>query len=154
MRLSKYNLVSSQADKKIHELQHMVQAVSPAEGWIYTIRKAINMSMRQLAERMHVTTQSVKEMEVREKSGAITLDTLNKVAKALNMKLVYGFIPEAGSIDKMIEQRAEELATQIVMRTSASMKLEDQENSPQRIKQSIKEMKEELKKEMPRYLWD
>ena len=154
MRLSKYNLVSSQADKKIHDLQHMVLAVSPAEGWIYTIRKAINMSMRQLAERMHITTQSVKEMEVREKSGTITLDTLNKVAKALNMKLVYGFIPEAGSIDKMIEQRAEELATQIVMRTSASMKLEDQENSPQRITQAIKEMKEELKKEMPRYLWD
>ena len=154
MRLSKYNLVSSQADKKIHDLQHLVQAVRPAEGWIYTIRKAINMSMRQLAERMHITTQSVKEMEVREKSGTITLDTLNKVAKALNMKLVYGFIPEAGSIDKMIEQRAEELATQIVMRTSASMKLEDQENSPQRITQAIKEMKEELKKEMPRYLWD
>jgi hypothetical protein len=47
----------------------------------------------------------------------------------LDMQLVYGFVPNDGSLDALIEKRAKELATQIVMRTANTMKLEDQANS-------------------------
>ena len=49
------------------------------------------------------------------------------------MQLVYGFVPYDGSLDALIEKRATELATKIVMRTSNTMQLEDQGNSNERI---------------------
>jgi hypothetical protein len=45
------------------------------------------------------------------------------------MQLVYGFVPNDGSLDALIKKRATELASQIVMRSANTMKLEDQANS-------------------------
>jgi hypothetical protein len=70
------------------------------------------------------------------------------------MKLVYGFIPKAGSLEKMIEMRATEIAEEIVRRTSVSMALEDQGNTETRLRKAIQEKTSELKQEMPRFLWD
>jgi hypothetical protein len=47
-----------------------------------------------------------------------------------------------------------EIAKEIVLRTSNTMQLEDQENSKERIEKSIKNKTEEIKTEMPKYLWD
>ena len=46
------------------------------------------------------------------------------------------------------------MAEEIVMRTSHTMKLEDQENSEERIKKAIKDRAEKIKNELPKYLWD
>ena len=54
----------------------------------------------------------------------------------------------------MIEKKAMELAEQIVLRTSATMNLEDQKNTMERLRIAIKDRAEEIKREMPRYLWD
>ena len=70
------------------------------------------------------------------------------------MELVYGFVPNDGSLDALIEKRASQLATKIVMRASNTMKLEDQGNTSSRIEKAIIERTEELKKEMPKILWD
>lgn len=63
---------------------------------------------------------------------------------------MYGFVPQDDSLEKMIEKRAIELAHKIIMRTSTTMKLEDQENSAQRIREAIADMTEELKRGMPK----
>lgn len=147
-------LVLNQLDKKMEVFNQLKQLAVPADGWIKTIRTALNMSLRQLGERMSITPQSLKSMEAREKEGAVTLKTLRDAAAALDMQLYYCFIPNDGSLDALIERKAYELATEIVSRTSASMRLEDQENTYQRRQQSIKELAEEMKREMPKSLWD
>jgi len=76
------------------------------------------------------------------------------VGVALNMDFVYGFVPKTGTLDRMIELRAHMIAQEIVSRTSLSMKLEEQGNSPSRLERAIKEKTQEIKQEMPRYLWD
>jgi predicted DNA-binding mobile mystery protein A len=93
-------------------------------------------------------------LEKREKEGTITLKTLKEVAKAMDIQLVYGFIPNQGSLEALIEKKASELATRIVMRTSNSMKLEDQQNSDKRLQKAIKERTRMLVNEMPKILWD
>jgi len=128
--------------------------VIPHEGWIYSIRNALGMTLRQLGNRLNITAQSAKEIEEREKNGTVSLAVLRQVGVALDMKLVYGFIPKAGSLEKMIENRAKEIAEEIVRRTSASMVLEDQGNTETRLRKAIQEKTAELKHEMPRYLWD
>ena len=54
----------------------------------------------------------------------------------------------------MIEKRAEELAMEIVHRTSVSMNLEDQKPNDARLKKAISEKAEEFNRNIPKYLWD
>ena len=96
----------------------------------------------------------MQSIERREIEGSITLKTLRDVANGMDMELVYGFVPKDGSLDALIERKANELATQIVMRTSNTMTLEDQGNSKTRIQQAIKERATTIKNEMPKILWD
>ena len=154
MIFRKQTLVIEQVDNKLHAFNMLKDAKRPAEGWVHAIRSGMKMSLRQLGQRLDVTPQSIKDLETREKYGTVTLDALDKAGKALNMRLVYGFIPEGGSINEMIAHQARQVATQVVKRTSMTMNLEGQENSPERIERAINELTEELKREMPRYLWD
>ena len=112
------------------------------------------MSLRQLGKRLNITPQSVKEIEEREKQGTISIKVLKQVATALDMKFVYGFIPNDKTLEKMIEKRAAELARKIVLRTSTQMNLEDQKISDERLNKAIKEKTEELKNGTPKILWD
>lgn len=110
--------------------------------------------MQQLGNKLGISKQGVLDIERREKDGSITIKSLKEVARAMDMQLVYGFIPNDGSLDSLIEKRAIELATKIVMRTTATMVLEDQANSKERIEKAIQERANEIKKEIPKILWD
>lgn len=151
--VNQIKLSLNQLDKKL-ELFRSIQVEIQPDGWINNIRTSLNMSLRQLAKRLKITPQGVRQLELREKDGTITLKSLKEAGLALGMQLVYGFMPKEGSLEKMIEKRAYEIAKEIVMRTSHSMKLEDQENSKERIENAIKERAEEIKNEIPSYLWD
>lgn len=126
----------------------------PAKGWIHGIRMALGMSFRQIASRLSITAQSAQEIEARERKGTVTLKTLRQVASALDMRLVYGFVPRDGSFETMIERQARKVAAEIVTRTDHTMKLEDQQVGQERVEKAIQELTQEIKKEMPRYLWD
>ena len=126
----------------------------PGTGWIRAIRTSIGMSLEQLSAKLNIAKQSVHKIEKREAEGTITLNTLRDVAKAMDMRLVYAFVPNEDSLDAMIDKKAKEVATKIVMRTSINMKLEDQENTEQRLEKAIAERTDELKRELPKILWD
>jgi predicted DNA-binding mobile mystery protein A len=160
--LSEYNFTTvrkkslqlQQLNSKMLTLSHLQKTAIPPTGWIKAIRSALGISMLQLGKRLSMTKQSVENMEKREQNGSITLKALKEAARALDMQLVYGFVPNDGSLEALIDRKAKELATQIVLRTSNSMKLEDQENSKQRIEKAIEERTAILKNEMPKSLWD
>ncbi|MBC8344638.1 MAG: mobile mystery protein A [Candidatus Marinimicrobia bacterium] len=146
--------IKNQLDTKLKIFSDLAEMSSPPRGWIFSIRKALNMSLRQLGEKMGIKPQSVHEIEDREKNGTISINVLRQAGRALNMQFVYGYIPEGGSLDNMIEKRAHELAIEIVQRTSVSMGLEDQQTSEENIAQAIEEKKDELIRKMPRHLWN
>lgn len=147
-------LIRDQLDQKIIKLRPLKNLVPPSQGWVFTVRQAINMSLRQLGQRLSITPQSVREIEIRERNGTISIKLLQQVASALNMQFVYGFIPNDDTLEKMVEKQAEALAQSIVKRTSVQMKLENQQNTEKRIEKAIKEKTKELKEEMPGILWD
>ena len=126
----------------------------PPRGWIHAIRTSLKMSLEQMANSMDLTAPTVFAMEKREKNGTISLNNLKKAAAALNTRLVYGFLPIDGSFEKILENQALIVAEKIVMRTNATMKLEDQQVSKERLQKAIKELADEIKNEMPKYLWD
>jgi predicted DNA-binding mobile mystery protein A len=152
--MGKKSLQIQQLNVKMLAFASLQKVAPPPTGWIKAIRNAIGMSMLQLGNRLSITKQSVQNMENREKDGSISIKVLREAARALDMQLVYGFVPNDGSLEALIDRKAEELATQIVMRTNNSMKLEDQENSKQRIEKAILERAFAIKTEMPKTLWD
>ena len=152
--MDKRKLIREQLDSKMIKLRELDDIVVPPNGWIYSIRQAINMSLRQLGQRLSITPQSVKEIEEREKFGTVSIKVLKQVALALDMSFVYGFVPKEKTLENLIERRASIVAKEIVERASLHMSLEDQRNTEERILKAIKEKTEALKKELPKILWD
>jgi predicted DNA-binding mobile mystery protein A len=143
-----------QLNEKLEKLTGLQHLIVPPIGWIKAIRNGIGMSMEQLGKKLSITKQAVMDMEKREKEGAITIKSMQEIAKAMDMRFVYGFVPNAGSLEQMIETRALEIATKIVQRTSTTMKLEDQVNTKERIEKAIKERAVEIINKTPKILWD
>lgn len=152
--MKKNKLQIEQLSQKIKAFQSLDEVIRPSIGWVKTIRTSLGMSLEQLGSKLGITKQSVQSIEKREADGSITVKALEEIASSLEMKLVYGFVPLDGSIEKMIEKKAKILAIEIVKRTSNNMKLEDQENSPSRIQKAIDERTKEIIDQMPKKLWD
>jgi predicted DNA-binding mobile mystery protein A len=152
--MGKKSLQLQQLNDKMLGFVTLKHVAVPPTGWIKAIRTALGMSMRQLGNKLPISKQGIMDFEKREKDGSITIKALKEIGRALDMQLVYGFVPNDGSLDALIEKRATELATKIVWRTANTMELEDQGNTTLRIQKAIKERAEEIKSEMPKILWD
>lgn len=148
-------LLIKQLDRKLGLLKKIEDVQVPEQGWIYTIRTALNMTLEQLGKRLNnMSKQGVKDIEVREASGTITINSLKEAGNGLGLKFVYGFIPNPYSLEELIDLKATELAKSIVLRTQNNMLLENQGNTEEIINEAIKELASELKREMRKSLWD
>lgn len=151
---NKKQLLIEQLDQKLKPFQEGEMVLVPYKGWINTIRTTLNMTMAQLGTKLGVTKQGVNRIEESEAKGSISINSLKEVGDALELKLVYGFVPKDGTIDKLINNKAQTLARKIVLRTNQNMKLEDQGISDEKIKQSVVDLATEIKREMRKSLWE
>lgn len=151
---NKRKLLIEQLDQKLQPFQKTELVLVPNKGWINTIRTALNMTMAQLGAKLKITRQGVKKIEESESKGSISINSLKEVGEALDMKFVYGFVPKNGTIDNLVNIKAEKLAQKIVLRTNQNMKLEDQGIGEEKINKTIKELADEIKREMRKSLWD
>ncbi len=152
--MNKKSLQIQQLNSKMETFGILAQVAQPPIGWVKAIRTTLGMSLLQLGNKLKITKQSVQDLERREKDGTISLKALREAARALDMQLVYGFVPNDGNLDVLIERKARELAQKIVSRTNNNMKLEEQGNSMQRLKNALKERTLIIKTQMPKILWD
>ena len=151
MKSSKIQFFLDETQGKLNPFSILKSEIKPDNGWVNIIRVSIKMSLRQLGERLHITPQGVRDLEKREKEGAITINTLKEVGRVLDMDLVYGFISRHNSLEDMIEERAREIAEEVVLRT---IKLDNQKNSENDIKKAIQQKTYEISSKMPSNLWD
>lgn len=151
---NKKQLQIEQLDQKLEKFQDSAMVLVPTKGWINTIRTTINMTRDQLGTKLEMTKGAIQKIEEREASGQITINKLKDVAQALDMKLVYGFAPNDGSIEKLISKKSEKLARKIVLRTDQNMKLEDQGIGDEKLDKTIKDLTNEIKREVRKSIWD
>ena len=147
-------LLLEQLDRKLKPFKEVKEILVPEKGWVNNIRNTLNMTLEQLGDKLNITKQSVKKIEEREASGTISIKSLKEVGKALDMKFVYGFVPNDESLEEMVDVKAHQLAKKIVLRTNQNMKLEDQANSVEQIINAIEELAVEIKREMRKSLWN
>jgi len=151
---NKKQLLIEQLDQKLENFKDSALVLVPTKGWINIIRTTLNMTRDQLGTKLEMTKGAIQKIEEREASGQITLKKLKDVGEALDMKFVYGFVPNDGSIDDLINIKSEKLARKIVMRTNQNMKLENQGIGDEKINKTIKDLAKEIKREVRKSIWD
>lgn len=151
---NKKRLLIEQLDQNLAKFKDARMVLLPQKGWINTIRTTLNMTRDQLGAKLKLTKGAVQKIEEREAAGQITINKLKDVGQALNMQFVYGFVPENGTIDNLINSKAEKLAQKIVLRTNQNMELEDQGVGNEKIDKLINDLASEIKREMRKSLWD
>lgn len=151
---NKKSLLITQLDQKLQPFAACKNNAVPSKGWVHTIRTSLNMTMEQLGSKLGITKQGVKKIEESEAKGTVSINTLKEVANAMDMQLVYGFVPKNGTVQELVAQKAEKLATKIVLRTHKNMQLENQAIADEKINQAIIDLKEELIRELKKSLWD
>ena len=109
---------------------------------IKAIREALGMTTAQLASRMGLSQPRVVEIEKAEKANAITLNTLERTAHAMDCKLVYALVPRE-SLDQLVEDRARVIVKAQLDIISHSMALEAQsvptENEKEQFEQKVRQ---------------
>jgi predicted DNA-binding mobile mystery protein A len=114
-----------QLDKRLSLLSGADSLACPPYGWIKAIREALGMTTAQLGKRLGVSQPRVVKIEKAEKDGAITLDSLERTAQALDCRLVYALVPRK-PLDDLVAERAKTIAKKRLETTGHSMKLEAQ----------------------------
>lgn len=141
-----------QLDHQLAPLHAASLPIRPDQGWVRTLREALGMSLRQLAERAGVSKASVAQMESREARGAITLASLEKLAHAMESDLFYVILPRRG-VDETVRHRAESLARRLAGEVAQSMELEGQATSEDRVRELVEHHATRLLAD-PGVLWD
>lgn len=118
-------LARSGIDARLRDREISALAERPPRGWIRAIRDALGMTSRQLAGRLNISQPAVAQLERSEANGAIKLDTLRRVADALECDLIYVLVPRA-SLDEIVQTRARVVARRDIATVNRTMRLEEQ----------------------------
>ena len=86
-------LKKEEIERKLQSLGSLKHTQMPASGWIKSIRGYLGLTTKQLADRMGIAQPNVMAIEDRELRKAITLETLEKAALAMDCKLIYAIVP-------------------------------------------------------------
>ena len=114
-----------QLDKRLSAIGNIQALTRPPRGWVKAIREALGMTTAQLAKRMGVSQPRIVTLEKAEARSAITIDSLERAARALDCQLVYALVPRGG-LDELIAEHALRLAKKRLSATSHTMSLEAQ----------------------------
>ena len=102
---------------------------------IWTICPVLDRKLRNYAE--------LKDVEVPAKGW------IHSIKTAINMSQ-----KQLGARLGITGQSVQEIAKNIVLKTSHNIMLEEQENSPERITKALEDRTRQIVDEIPRYLWD
>jgi predicted DNA-binding mobile mystery protein A len=154
MNMGDHGPTLRELDLKLGKFYETAELVIPAGGWLRAIRRSLGMSVVQLAKRLGKTPVTVREIEEREANKSITLKKLIEVGDALGLHFVYGFVPKAGSLDRLIDERALKLASVIVRRKAPAWMYEVQKIGGTGLRRAVREKADEIRSEMPKSFWD
>jgi len=151
MIYKQHDIKIAQLTKAIGEYPRRHKA-PPRSGWVRAVREALGMTQTQLAARLGVARQTVDDLERAEAGRRITLESLDRLAQALDCRVVYAVVPEK-PLGVMRRQRALALAEALLRPGEHSMKLEAQGVSRSERERQRKRLAEQLLHGSPRKLW-
>jgi predicted DNA-binding mobile mystery protein A len=131
-------LALSQIERRLKPLRKQAETTRLRSGWIHYIRTALGMSLKDLATRGKSSVSTVAQAEKREIEGKVTVETLRKMAAAMECEFIYAFVPRE-EIKTILKENARSKARRILAKANTHMTLEGQE-----VRQSMQERIERL----------
>jgi predicted DNA-binding mobile mystery protein A len=142
-----------QMDEALQPFRAVVNTPPPRRGWVRAIQEALGISNRQLAKRLKLKPQTIEDMQEYEAKETIKIQTLRKLAGALNCRLVYALVPDEPLEEMRIEQ-ARKVARRQLTPVAHSMSLEAQGVSDVEQKEELERLVQKLLAGNPRKLWE
>jgi predicted DNA-binding mobile mystery protein A len=140
-------------DNRLNPLANSDAFARPPRGWIRAIREALGMTTAQLAKRLNITQPSVVGLEQAEAARTMSLDTLERAARALDCTLVYALVPHK-PLEQTVQERARERARARLRTISHSMTLEDQRVRDEDEREQLERLVQKLLAGPGSALWD
>lgn len=112
-------------DGRIERIRPLADEPRPHRGWIRAIRDAMGMSTSDLAARLGVRQQTVSDLERSEENDTIKLESLRRVADALDCDFVYFLVPRT-SLESAVAGQARRRAVHYLGVIAHHSRLEDQ----------------------------
>ena len=155
MKLNKRSLHQQrkQLDERLRAWRPISLIPRPRHGWLKAVRESLGISSTQLAKILSTDSTGILKMEKREIEQKVTLEMLDRAAKAMGCKLVYALVPDK-SLEQIVDQKAHEAASKLLRSVSNSMKLEKQELTAEANSAQLKELTQELKAKLDPILWE
>ena len=143
-------------EKKIHPWKKLRTNKRPPSGWLKAVRGALGINTRQLAKRCGVQHSSILKIEKNETQDKASIESLKKIANAMNCQLIYAIVPKTGysSLEEIINYQTQLLAYKLMKQVDHTMKLEAQGTSPKEIQSQTKKLANELKDKMDSRIWE
>lgn len=132
----------------LNRVRRLNMSQRPSGGWIRAIRISLGMSLKQLANRAEMSIANASRIERHEKSGSVTLKTMERIARAMDSEFVYAIVPK-DDIDKIIELQRKHYLNKRIRNTMAHMSLEDQALSDNRVREMMTKLNVDKKR-----IWD
>lgn len=156
MKLNKKKITSQRGiiEKRLRSWKDVSSMEKLETGWIKVVRVSLGVTTRMLAQRLGVSHPSIAQLEKREAEGRASLESIQKVAQAMECQLVYAIIPKNKKYEDILNDRAYKAAKRIVEIVGHNMKLEGQGISRKKTQKLIKEQAHQLKKNLSPLLWD
>lgn len=142
-------------ERKIQPMLALRSDRVPPSGWLKAIRGALGISTRQLAAKLGVEHSAIIQLEKRETEGKVSLETLQKVARAMRCQLVYAIVPEEplSSLESIMDDQAIQAARALISRVDHTMRLEEQGLSPEQSSEQVRDLASKLKADVDPSLW-
>ena len=154
MRAQNRRTARRQLDKRLIKIKKLSEIFTPPpRGWIKAIREALGMTTAQLGRRLGVSQPRVVKIEKSEKDGSITLETLMRIADALECQVIYTLVPKE-PLEKLVYRQAKMLAMQYLKPTSHSMGLEAQSINKADEQEQLQEIIDKIIEKSGSKLWD
>lgn len=143
-------------EARLTKLSPLADLPRPRSGWLKAIRGALGLTTRQLGARVGATHQVIVRQEEREVKGTVTLESLDRTARAMGCRLVYAIVPDTqqGSLEGILNERARTLARKLTKDIGHSMKLESQGVDASDTEVQIERLAQELKMNLDPRLWE
>jgi predicted DNA-binding mobile mystery protein A len=123
------NIARTRLDSRLSQLRSVrAQMAAPRGGWSKAIRTALGMTLEDLANRLGITRSVLLRLETSEQKETIQIDTLRRVADAMNCDLVYALIPRQ-PLQEMVDEQRAYAAKVLNVKTRTHMRLEGQDES-------------------------
>ena len=128
----------------------------PPMGWLKAVRGALGINTRQLAKRCGVQHSSILRIEKNETQNKVSIESLKKLASAMDCQLIYAIVPKTGynSLEEIINHQTQLLANKLMKQVDHTMRLEAQGTSSKEIQNQTRKLANELKDKMDPRIWE